>query len=99
MFYLLSESDIRMEINKLQKTKNKRKKALEPKTKRSDDVYTMFIKELASNQSDLLPAKALLAVKEKFPLENFPLRPCDKTIKSKFSNYKRSVKQKSNVLK
>ena len=53
MFYLLSESDIRTEINKLQKTKNKRKKALEPKTKRSDDVYTMFIKELASNQSDL----------------------------------------------
>lgn len=68
------------------------------KKKTADEVYTTFIKALASNQTDLLPAKALLLVKEKFPLENYPLRPCDKTIKSKFSNYKRSVKQKTTVV-
>jgi hypothetical protein len=96
-FCLPSENDIRAEINKLQTTKKKKDGSSNGrKQKTTDDVYVTFIKALAANQPNLLPSKALQLTMEHFPSESNPQRPSDLVIKSKFSYYKRCVKQKTN---
>jgi hypothetical protein len=98
-FCLPSENDIRAEINKLQTTRKKKKDGTSTgqKQKTTDDVYATFLKALATDQPNLLPAKALQLTLENFPTESNPQRPYDLAIKSKFSYYKRCVKQKTNI--
>lgn len=95
--YLLKMTSEQKSTNSRQPEEKKDGTSNGQKQKTTDDVYATFLKALATDQPNLLPAKALQLTLEHFPTESNPQRPSDLAIKSKFSYYKRCVKQKTNI--